>query len=332
VHLGRGPQQGVQRRLAPDDLGGGGEHARRRMGGTPGGGGIDDGDTGTEAAQVPGRRQADDSGPDDDDVHGFSLRRHDPHQVWRSALMPSQPRSEAPANFLYSMTMTTDIPPHTDVSESLRASRQARLARASLYLCTDARSAQGDLAEFLDAAYTGGVDIIQLRDKTLEARAEIAALEVLKECSRAAREAVLRQRPGRCRPPDRRRRLPHVGQGDLTSAQARAVLGDDVILGRSTHSRDQALAAEADGEIDYFCVGPVWQTPTKPGRRAVGTQLLTEVAAEAGKPWFAIGGIAAGPRLDEIREAGAKRAVVVRAITSADDPAAAARDLKEELG
>jgi thiamine-phosphate pyrophosphorylase len=105
-----------------------------------------------------------------------------------------------------------------------------------------------------------------------------------------------------------------------------------VILGRSTHSRDQALAAEADGEIDYFCVGPVWQTPTKPGRRAVGTQLLTEVAAEAGKPWFAIGGIAAGPRLDEIREAGAKRAVVVRAITSADDPAAAARDLKEELG
>jgi hypothetical protein len=106
------------------------------------------------------------------------------------------------------MTMTTDIPPHTDVSESLRASRQARLARASLYLCTDARSAQGDLAEFLDAAYAGGVDIIQLRDKTLEARAEIAALEVLKECSPAAREAVLRQRPGRCRPPDRRRRLP----------------------------------------------------------------------------------------------------------------------------
>lgn len=245
--------------------------------------------------------------------------------------MPSQPRSEAPANFLYSMTMTTDIPPHTDVSESLRASRQARLARASLYLCTDARSAQGDLAEFLDAAYAGGVDIIQLRDKTLEARAEIAALEVLKEA--AGRHGKLfsvndRADVALLTGAD----VFHVGQGDLTSAQARAVLGDDVILGRSTHSRDQALAAEADGEIDYFCVGPVWQTPTKPGRRAVGTQLLTEVAAEAGKPWFAIGGIAAGPRLDEIREAGARRAVVVRAITSADDPAAAARDLKEELG
>ena len=245
--------------------------------------------------------------------------------------MPSQPRSEAPANFLYSMTMTTDIPPHTDVSESIRASRQARLARASLYLCTDARSAQGDLAEFLDAAYAGGVDIIQLRDKTLEARAEIAALEVLKEA--AGRHGKLfsvndRADVALLTGAD----VFHVGQGDLTSAQARAVLGPDVILGRSTHSRDQALAAEADGEIDYFCVGPVWQTPTKPGRRAVGTQLLTEVAAEAGKPWFAIGGIAAGSRLDEIRDAGAKRAVVVRAITSADDAAAAARDLKEELG
>src|SRR5699024_8310392 len=146
-------------------------------------GGIDDGDTGTEAAQVPGRRQADDSGPDDDDVHGFSLRRHDPHQVWRSALMPSQPRSEAPANFLYSMTMTTDIPPHTDLSESPRAAGQPRLARPSPYLCTDARSPQRDLAEFLDAAYPDGVDTIQLRHKSLEARAELAALEVLKDAA-----------------------------------------------------------------------------------------------------------------------------------------------------
>jgi thiamine-phosphate pyrophosphorylase len=122
----------------------------------------------------------------------------------------------------------------------------------------------------------------------------------------------------------------HVGQGDLTSAQARAVLGPDVLLGRSTHSREQALAAEADGEIDYFCVGPVWETPTKPGRPAVGTDLLAETAASAVKPWFAIGGIEAGPRLSEVREAGAERVVVVRAITSAVDPAAAARVLKEE--
>jgi thiamine-phosphate pyrophosphorylase len=230
------------------------------------------------------------------------------------------------------MTMTTDIPPHTDVSESLRASRQARLARASLYLCTDARSAQGDLAEFLDAAYAGGVDIIQLRDKTLEARAEIAALEVLKDA--AGRHGKLfsvndRADVALLTGAD----VFHVGQGDLTSAQARAVLGDDVILGRSTHSRDQALAAEADGEIDYFCVGPVWQTPTKPGRRAVGTQLLSEVGRRGGpNPGSPSAGSRPAPASTRSGKRGARRAVVVRAITSADDPPRPARDLKEELG
>src|SRR5699024_10812756 len=188
--------------------------------------------------------------------------------------MHSQPHTQAPANFLYSMPMTTDMPAHTVSSESIRAPRRARLARTSLYLCADARSARGDLAEFLDAAYAGGVDIIQLRDKSLEARAEIAAIEVLREAAR---------RHGKLFSVNDRADVAlltgadvfHVGQGDLTSAQARAVLGPDVILGRSTHSRDQALAAEADDEIDYFCVGPVWETPTKPGRRAVGTRLLT---------------------------------------------------------
>ncbi|WP_429860951.1 thiamine phosphate synthase [Brevibacterium spongiae] len=228
--------------------------------------------------------------------------------------------------------MTTDMPPHTEVPGTLRAQRHDRLAAADLYLCTDARSAQGDLPEFLHAAYSGGVDIIQLRDKSLEARAEIAVLEVLRDV--AAEHGKLFSVNDRAdiallTGAD----VFHVGQGDLTSAQARAVLGPEVILGRSTHSLDQALAAEADPEIDYFCVGPVWETPTKPGRPAVGTQLLTEVAASAAnKPWFAIGGIAAGARLDEVRDAGASRAVVVRAIASAEDPGAAARALKEELG
>ncbi|WP_181275432.1 thiamine phosphate synthase [Brevibacterium oceani] len=227
--------------------------------------------------------------------------------------------------------MTSDIPPHPSGSESRRAWRDARLAEARLYLCTDARTAQGDLPEFLDAAYVGGVDVIQLRDKTLEARAEITALEVLK--ATAARHGKLfsvndRADVALLTGAD----VFHVGQGDLTSAQARAVLGPDVILGRSTHSHEQALAADADPETDYFCVGPVWETPTKPGRAAVGTGLLSTVAASARTPWFAIGGIAVGSRLDEIRQAGATRAVVVRAITSAGDPAAAARELKEELG
>lgn len=204
------------------------------------------------------------------------------------------------------------------------------MAESSLYLCTDARTVQGDLAEFLDAAYSGGVDIIQLRDKSLEARAEITALEILKDA--AARHGKLfsvndRADVALLTGAD----VFHVGQGDLTSAQARAVLGPDVVLGRSTHSLDQALAADADPETDYFCVGPVWETPTKPGRTSVGTELLTATAAAAATPWFAIGGISAGERLDAIRQAGANRAVVVRAITSAEDPAAAARELKEDL-
>ncbi len=140
------------------------------------------------------------------------------------------------------MTMTTQMPPRTAARQTKRAWREARLAEAKLYLCTDARTGQGDLAEFLDAAYRGGVDIIQLRDKSLEARAEIAALEVLKDI--AARHDKLfsvndRADVALLTDAD----VFHVGQGDLTSAQARAVLGPDVILGRSTQSLEQALAA-----------------------------------------------------------------------------------------
>ncbi|SMX79201.1 thiamine phosphate synthase [Brevibacterium antiquum] len=216
------------------------------------------------------------------------------------------------------------------VRDTDRATRLARLRDARLYVCTDSRSAQGDLPEFLDAAYAGGVDIIQLRDKGLEARAEIEALEVLRDA--AHRHSKLFSVNDRA---DVALLVGadvfHVGQGDLTSTQARAVLGPDVILGRSTHSIDQALAAEADPEVDYFCLGPVWETPTKPGRPAIGTDPLRALAATARKPWFAIGGICAGERLAKVKATGAQRIVVVRAVTAADDPAAAATELKEAL-
>lgn len=197
-------------------------------------------------------------------------------------------------------------------------------------MCTDARAAQGDLSEFLDAAYAGGVDIIQLRDKNLEARAEIEALEVLRDAA---------HRHGKLFSVNDRADVAllvgadvfHVGQGDLTSEQARTVLGPDVLLGRSTHSIDQANAAEADPEIDYFCLGPVWETPTKPGRPAIGLEPLRALAATATKPWFAIGGISAGQRIAEVRAAGAQRIVVVRAVTGADDPSAAATQLRQAL-
>ncbi|MDN5910215.1 MAG: thiamine phosphate synthase [Brevibacterium sp.] len=222
--------------------------------------------------------------------------------------------------------MTTD----TTIPDQGRAQRLDRLREAALYVCTDARAAQGDLSEFLDAAYAGGVDIIQLRDKNLEARAEIEALEVLRDAA---------HRHGKLFSVNDRADVAllvgadvfHVGQGDLTSEQARTVLGPDVLLGRSTHSIDQANAAEADPEIDYFCLGPVWETPTKPGRPAIGLEPLRALAATATKPWFAIGGISAGQRIAEVRAAGAQRIVVVRAVTGADDPSAAATQLRQAL-
>lgn len=226
--------------------------------------------------------------------------------------------------------MAADMTMDAAVQDTDRASRLDRLRDARLYACTDSRSAEGDLPEFLDAAYAGGVDIIQLRDKGLEARAEIEALKVLRQTA---------HRHGKLFSVNDRADVAllvgadvfHIGQGDLTSEQARTVLGPDVILGRSTHSIDQALAAEADPEIDYFCLGPVWETPTKPGRPSIGLEPLRALAATATKPWFAIGGISSGERLAEVQAAGAQRIVVVRAVTAADDPTAAATELRQAL-
>jgi thiamine-phosphate pyrophosphorylase len=122
-----------------------------------------------------------------------------------------------------------------------------------------------------------------------------------------------------------------MGQGDLPTAAVRSLLGPGPVLGRSTHSAAQAAAAAADPGTDYFCVGPLWATPTKPGRAAVGLDLLRDVAASGPTtPWFAIGGID-GERLDAVLDAGATRVVVVRAVTQAADPERAARALRDRL-
>jgi thiamine-phosphate pyrophosphorylase len=217
-----------------------------------------------------------------------------------------------------------------------------RLATATLYLCTDARRERGDLAEFADAALAGGVDIIQLRDKgsvgeqrfgPLEARAELAALEVLADA--AGRHGALlavndRADIALAAGAD----VLHLGQDDLPTAIARDIVGPAALIGRSTHDRAQAAAAAAhDGpdRVDYFCVGPCWPTPTKPGRAAPGLDLVRTVAdLRTAKPWFAIGGIDA-QRLADVLDAGARRIVVVRAITAADDPRAAAQQLSAAL-
>ncbi|MBE1576616.1 thiamine phosphate synthase [Amycolatopsis roodepoortensis] len=211
---------------------------------------------------------------------------------------------------------------------------RARLADARLYLCTDARSGRGDLAEFADAALAGGVDIIQLRDKTggapIEAKHEIAALEVLAEaCEKHDKLLAVNDRADVALGVGAH--VLHLGQDDIPVSLARRVLGDDVVIGRSTHSAEQAAAAAGEPGVDYFCTGPCWPTPTKPGRSAPGLDLVRSTAASGTtRPWFAIGGIDV-ERLPEVLDAGASRIVVVRAITEAEDPEAAARTLRSAL-
>ncbi len=123
----------------------------------------------------------------------------------------------------------------------------------------------------------------------------------------------------------------HLGQDDLPVPVARRILGPGPIIGRSSHSPAQADAVATEPGVDYFCAGPVWATPTKPGRPATGPGLLAHAAhTEAARPWFAIGGISLD-RLDDVLAAGATRVVVVRALTEDDDPAAAARAFAERL-
>lgn len=236
-------------------------------------------------------------------------------------------------------------------------SQDAVHTAARLYLCTDARRDRGDFADFVDAAFAGGVDIIQLRDKSLEAAEELELLEVLHQAA---------HRHGRLWSVNDRADLAslsgapvfHIGQKDIPLGAARKFLGQDAIIGLSTHTPEQVdaaiAAAPGRGGLDYFCVGPVWATPTKPGRAAVGLGLVRYAAdavrraqAPAGKtdagttdgagaraegtvPWFAIGGIDLG-NVEQVVEAGARRIVVVRAITEADDPADAARALLAAL-
>jgi thiamine-phosphate pyrophosphorylase len=205
------------------------------------------------------------------------------------------------------------------------------LRDARLYLCTDGRRRNGDLAEFLDAVLANGVDIVQLREKGLEAGTELRLLEVFAEA--AERHGALFAVNDRA---DVARAVHapvlHLGQDDLPVPVARAIVGEDVLIGRSTHSPWQADAARTEAGVAYYCCGPTWTTPTKPGRPAAGPELLDHARAyQDDRPWFAIGGIENLDRLDEVIAHGARRVVVVRALTEAEDPGAAARAFAERL-
>ena len=197
-----------------------------------------------------------------------------------------------------------------------------RLADTRLYLVCEARP-----RAFLEAALRGGADVVQLRDKTLDDAGLVAAAREF----RAAADAhgglfVLNDRPDLV--PACRADGVHVGQDDGSPAEARAAAGPDAIVGRSTHA--PAQAAEADVDVDYLAVGPVRVTPTKPGRPAAGLDYVSHAAETVRKPWFAIGGLHAG-NVGEVVARGATRVVVVRAITEAEEPEAAARALRAAL-
>ena len=200
-----------------------------------------------------------------------------------------------------------------------------RLARAQLYLCCGLRD---DLARFLDVVLGEGVDIVQLRDKDADAREQLRAAEVLRRATdNHGALFIVNDRADLARAAGADG--VHVGQDDLPPADARAILGPEAIVGRSTHAIDELRRAN-DEPADYLGVGPVNATPTKPGRRGVGIDYVRAAVAEARVPFFVTGGMDAST-IPTVAETGARRFVVVRAITEADDPAAAVRALRRVI-
>ena len=201
--------------------------------------------------------------------------------------------------------------------------RRERLAAARLYLVCDD---QPD--DFLNAALRGGVDVLQLRSKLANDAAVIeAGWRFRRITERYGVLLIVNDRPDLALKIDADGA--HVGQDDLSVAEARRILGPQRLLGLSTHTASQIDAA-AGAEVDYIGVGPVNETPTKPGRAAVGLELVRYAAERARMPFFAIGGISHG-NVGSVREAGARRVAVVRALTDAQDPEATARELRRRL-
>jgi thiamine-phosphate pyrophosphorylase len=200
------------------------------------------------------------------------------------------------------------------------ADRRSRLQQARLYFVTEPVD-----EELLAEALAGGVDVLQLRDKDADDQQILAAAPLFRElCDRFGALFVVNDRPDLARAADADG--VHLGQDDTPPQE----VGDDLLIGLSTHSPEQ-FDAGLRSAADYLCAGPVHETPTKAGRPATGLGLIRHAAASAaGRPWFAIGGIDAG-NVGEVVAAGAERAVVVRAIRDADDPRAAAAALRAAL-
>jgi thiamine-phosphate pyrophosphorylase len=206
--------------------------------------------------------------------------------------------------------------------------RRERLSSARLYLVAGAAPGGGPLGEVLEGAIAGGVDVFQLREKDLPDEQLLDAAAVAREaCERAGALFIVNDRPELALAAGADG--VHVGQDDMPVGEVRALVGCDALVGLSTHARDEIDAADP-GVVDYIGVGPVFETPTKPGRAAVGFDLVRYAAARARVPFFAIGGLDAG-NLDQAIAAGARRVCVLRAVGEATDPQAAARALATRL-
>jgi thiamine-phosphate pyrophosphorylase len=203
--------------------------------------------------------------------------------------------------------------------------RRERLRTARLYFVCDARPGGQDPEALVRAALGGGVDILQLREKEL-GRAEIerAAGIFRRVCDTYSALFVVNDDADLARSCDADG--VHLGQDDGSVEEARELLGPDAIIGLSTHSEEQ-IAAAAERPVDYLSVGPIWETPTKAGRPAVGLELISHAAEVARRPFFAIGGIDPS-NAEQVVAAGARRLCAVRAIRDAADPAAAVEELR----
>ena len=198
-----------------------------------------------------------------------------------------------------------------------------RLGERRLYLCTADRP---DLAPFLAACIAGGVDVVQLRDKVLDARPLLARARVAGSvCADHGVPFVLNDRPDLAL--EVGAAGVHLGQDDAPPLLARRILGAEAVVGFSTHAPAE-LDASAAEPVDYVSVGPVSPTPTKPGRPGTGLEYLRYAARTATRPWFVTGGVTP-ETVPAMLDAGARRFVVVRWLTEAADPAAAARALRQ---
>ncbi|HKB51867.1 MAG TPA: thiamine phosphate synthase [Solirubrobacterales bacterium] len=212
--------------------------------------------------------------------------------------------------------------------ESRGPLRRERLRTARLYFVCEAMPRGEEPEALLHAALSGGVDIVQLREKEL-GRDEVqrSARTFRRLCDTYSALFIVNDDPYLARSCDADG--VHLGQDDMPAAEAREILGPEAIVGLSTHSEAQ-LAASAEQPVDYVSVGPIWETPTKEGRPGVGLGLVEHAAANAAHPFFAIGGIDPANAADVVA-AGARRLGVVRAIRDADDPAAVAEALRGAL-